>query len=84
MQNWIAKLNDVRADAKKAIEEINAAKAAAAIPRRIKSFDDEGEVSLRHHVTADLDEIYACDEEFNLRQHLINARAVGGMHDDVM
>ena len=78
MKNWIAKLNEVRVQAKKTVEEINIAKRAAAIPKRIRTFDNEGDIALRHHVTADLDEIYACDEDFNMNQHLINARAVGG------
>ena len=78
MKSWIAKLNEVRLQAKKTVEEINIAKLAAAIPKRIRTFDNEGDVSLRHHVTADLDEIYACDEEFTMSQHLVNARAVGG------
>lgn len=78
MKNWIAKLNEVRVQAKKTVEEINIAKLAAAVPKRIRTFDNEGHISLRHHVTADLDEIYASDEDFNMNQHLINARAVGG------
>ena len=46
--------------------------------------DEEGEVALRHHVTADLSEIYSSEEDFNLRQHVICARAVGEYIEDLV
>ena len=84
MRKWVKVLNQVKEDAKEALDQFNVAKITAATPIWIRVYDEQGADELRNGISERLKGIYDDEEEFSLKQHLEAAKAVDSFTKDIV